>query len=65
MNRTSPETSTIQSGGNNSSRLADIVARADRMAGELAALAATPSQAAIVAQIARAAIVRAFAAARS
>lgn len=44
----------------NSPRLADIAARADRMARELAALAATPSQAAIVAQIARAALSRAF-----
>ncbi|WP_287994673.1 hypothetical protein [Acidiphilium sp.] len=64
MNRTGPETSTIQPGGNNSPRLADIVARADRMAGELAALAATPSQAAIVASIARAALSRAFGAIR-
>jgi hypothetical protein len=40
--------------------LADIVARADLMARELAALAATPSQAAIVAQIAHAALSRAF-----
>ncbi|WP_319614724.1 hypothetical protein [Acidiphilium acidophilum] len=40
--------------------MADIAARADHMARELAALAATPSQAAIVAQIARAALSRAF-----
>jgi hypothetical protein len=40
--------------------LADIVARADLMARELAALASTPSQAAIVAQIAHAALTRAF-----
>jgi hypothetical protein len=43
-----------------SPRLADIVARADRMATELAALAASPSQAAIVASIAHAALNRAF-----
>jgi hypothetical protein len=61
MNRTSPETSTIQPGGNNSPRLADIVARADRMAAELASLAGSPSQAAIVAQIAHTAVTRAFA----
>jgi len=45
---------------NNSPRLADIVATADRMARELAALAGSPTQAAIVASIAHAALARAF-----
>ncbi|MGC9271710.1 hypothetical protein [Acidiphilium sp.] len=45
---------------NNSPRLADIVARADKMAAELAALAGSPTQAAIVASIAHAALARAF-----
>ena len=60
MNRTTTSIDSTAPANNNSPRLADIVARADRMAGELAALAATPSQAAIVAQIARAALSRAF-----
>ncbi len=49
-----------KSAPDNSPRVVDIAARADHMARELAALAATPSQAAIVASIARAALSRAF-----
>lgn len=51
---------TIQPANGNSPRLADIAARADRMARELAAMAGTPSQAEIVSAIARAALARAF-----
>jgi hypothetical protein len=54
------ETITKSAANNNSPRLADIVARADRMATELASLAGSPSQAAIVAQIAHTAVIRAF-----
>lgn len=51
---------TIPPANGNSPRLAEIAARADRMARELAAFAATPTQAAIVSAIARAALARAF-----
>ncbi|MDX5931842.1 hypothetical protein SIL87_13825 [Acidiphilium acidophilum] len=58
--RQDQDETTTKSARDNSPRVADIAARADHMARELAALAATPSQAAIVAQIARAALSRAF-----
>jgi alkylhydroperoxidase/carboxymuconolactone decarboxylase family protein YurZ len=63
MNRTNSSIEQPAAANNNSPRLADIAVRADHMARELAALAAlaaTPSQAAIVVQIARAALSRAF-----
>lgn len=64
MKRDLDQPITIRPANENSPRLAAIVARADQMAAELAALAATPTQAAIVASIARAALARAFGAVR-
>lgn len=60
MNRTRTSIDSPAPANNNSPRLADVVTLADRFARELAGLAGSPSQAVIVASIARAAITRAF-----
>jgi hypothetical protein len=59
MNRTKTSIDALPP-ADKSPRIADIAARADRMARELAAMASNPSQAAIVASIAYAALNRAF-----
>lgn len=60
MNRTSPETSTTRPGGNNSPTIADMMARADRLAREMAAFAGSDIQRKVVHRIARNALDRAF-----